>query len=134
MCTFVFPLAGQFLASVFRSLFLRHLRQSLLSTHHIKSLALPPFVCFTMGGGGGHGVQDGGLQLLEEKLLEQRLRHEQERHEREEKRHERELEQKLRLEQERHEREQERHEREEKRHKKKLDEEAGEVMFDHTTI
>ena len=65
-----------------------------------------------MGGGGGHGVQDGGLQLLKEKLLEQRLRHEQERHERE----------------------QERHEREEKRHKKKLDEEAGEVMFDHTTI
>ena len=126
MCTFVFPLTGQFLASVFRSLFLRHLRQSLLSTHHIKSLALPPFVCFTMGGGGGHGVQDGGLQLLKEKLLEQRLRHEQERHEREQERHERE--------EKRHEREEKRHEREEKRHKKKLDEEAGEVMFDHTTI
>ena len=71
--------------------FLHHLRQSLLSTHHLKSLALPPFVRFTMGGGGGHGGQDGGLQLLEEKLLEQRLRHEQERHEREEKRHEREI-------------------------------------------
>ena len=117
-------------ASVFQCLFfLRHLRQSLLSTHHLKSLILPQLCCFAADSGGARGGPDDGQQLQQlqqrkiEKellLLEQKLQLNQERHTLEQGRLKLEHEQRLRV-----------LTSEADRHIKKLDEETGEVMFDN---